>query len=48
MKAGQTEVFKFTVDPVSDLGYLDGKGKTVLSSGEFHVLCGGKDLELDL
>lgn len=48
VKAGQTEVFKFTVDPVSDLGYLDGNGKTVLSSGEFHVLCGGKDLELDL
>ena len=48
VKAGETEVFTFTVDPLRDLGYLDGNGKAILCPGEFHILAGDKDLKLAL
>ena len=48
VKAGETEVFTFTVDPLKDLGYLDGNGKAFLCPGEFHILAGDKDLKLEL
>ena len=48
VKAGKTEVFTFTVDPLRDLGYLDGNGKPFLCHGEFHILTRDKDLKLEL
>ena len=48
VKAGETEIFRFTVDPVRDLGYLDGNGKAFLCPGAFHILAGDQDLQLML
>jgi beta-glucosidase len=48
IKAGATEVFRFEVDPSRDLGYLDGDGKYILESGEFHIIAGSRDLKLVL
>ncbi len=48
IRAGATEVFRFTVDPARDLGYLDGDGKYFLEPGEYHILVGDKDLKLVL
>lgn len=48
IKAGASEVFRFHVDPLRDLGYLDNNGKPFLEHGEFHILAGDQDLKLDL
>jgi len=48
IKAGETEVFRFEIDPLEDLGYMDGDGQQFVESGEFHILVGDKDLKLNL
>lgn len=48
IRAGASETFSFEVDPARDLGYLDADGKYFVEPGEYHILVGDKDLNLDL
>ena len=48
IKAGASEIFRFTVDPSRDLGCLDGEGKYFLPTGEIHIHACDKDIMLTL
>jgi beta-glucosidase len=48
IKAGETVVYKFEIDPMRDLSFSDATGKRVLESGDFFVIVGGKKLMLTL
>ena len=48
VKAGETVVFRFEVDPARDLGYMDGDGNYFVEKGEYHILAGSKDLKIRL
>ena len=48
VKAGETVVYRFEVDPLHDLGYRDGDGRLFVEPGEYHILVGDQDLRLDL
>ena len=48
VKAGMSEVFRFTAVPLRDFGYIDGDGRCFLEPGEFHIIVGDKDYTLKL
>lgn len=48
IRKGETQLFRFEVNPARDLGYLDARGNYFTEPGEFHILVGDKDLKLIL
>lgn len=42
IKAGSSETFRFEIDPLRDLAFVDEDGKAVLEKGEFEIIVGDK------
>jgi beta-glucosidase len=45
-KNGETKTFRWTVNPLRDLGYVDGKGHHFLSPGEYTISVLGKNIPI--
>jgi beta-glucosidase len=48
IKAGQKGLYKFEIDPIRDLSYVDSSGKTILESGDFFVQVGNEKIKLEV
>lgn len=48
IKAGATETFTFTINPLRDLASVDSNGDPLLEPGAFSILVGGKKIDLRL
>ena len=48
IKAGETKVFRFDVDLVRDLGFVDGNGKRFLETGEYYILVKDQKVKIEL
>ncbi|MDP4271937.1 MAG: glycoside hydrolase family 3 N-terminal domain-containing protein [Bacteroidota bacterium] len=48
IKAGETRVFRFEVDPVRDLSFTDGTGKRILESGDYYIIVKDKMLKINI
>lgn len=46
IKAGTTEVFRFEIDPLRDLGFVNRKGEKYLDKGEYHILVGDQTVSV--
>lgn len=38
IKAGESETFTFEIDPLRDLGFVNGEGERFLERGEYHII----------
>ena len=38
IKAGESETFTFEIDPLRDLGFVNGEGDRFLEKGEYHII----------
>ena len=48
IRAGETKTFKFEVDLLRDLGFIDGDGKRFLESGTYYIQVKDKKVKLEL
>ncbi|NDV84597.1 beta-glucosidase BglX [Bacteroides sp. 51] len=48
IRKGETKVFRFEIDPIRDLGFVDGEGKRFLESGEYWVMVKDKKVSLTI
>ena len=48
IKAGQEEVFRFEIDPMRDLSFVDRTGKRYLDSGEYHIIVGSQKAVIEV
>lgn len=48
VKAGQTEIFTFNVNPERDLSYVDSEGNPFLEDGEYRISVKGQTLKFNL
>lgn len=47
IRAGATETFRFEVDRLRDLGYVDENGKRYLEPGKFEISTGDRKIEIE-
>ena len=38
IKAGETHIFRFEIDPMRDLGFVNANGEHFLENGEYYVI----------
>ena len=38
IKAGETHIFRFEIDPIRDLGFVNANGEHFLENGEYYVI----------
>lgn len=48
IKKGETKVFKFDIDPLKDLGFINGDGKRFLESGDYYIIVKDKKVKVTL
>lgn len=48
IKAGETRKFHFHIDPLRDLGYVDGSGKRFVESGEYVISVGKEQIKIEV
>ncbi len=48
IRAGETRTFRFEVDLLRDLGFIDGDGKRFLEKGTYYVQVKDKKVKLEL
>jgi len=48
LKVGESRVYRFEIDPMRDLSYVDATGKRFLEAGEFIVLVGDKRMTFEV
>ena len=48
IRAGETRIFRFEVDLLRDLGFIDGDGKRFLEKGTYYVQVKDKKVKLEL
>lgn len=48
IKAGESEVFRFEIDPMRDFGYVNGKGDKYLDSGEYNIIVGDQSVTVNV
>ena len=48
LKAGETGTFKFEVDLLHDLGFVDGDGKRFLESGAYYIQVKDKKVKIEV
>ncbi|WP_205461996.1 glycoside hydrolase family 3 N-terminal domain-containing protein [Mangrovibacterium lignilyticum] len=48
IRAGQANVFRFEIDPMRDLSYVDELGNRMLESGEYYISVNNKKVKISL
>ncbi|SBW01636.1 Beta-glucosidase-related glycosidases [uncultured Dysgonomonas sp.] len=48
IKKGETKVFKFDIDPLKDLGFINADGKRFLESGDYYIIVKDKKVKVTL
>ena len=48
IKAGETKIFRFEIDPMRDLSFVDADGQRFLEPGEYYVMVGGQKVKLEI
>ncbi len=48
IKAGESVVYRFNIDPIRDLSYVDGYGQKHLESGEYYLQVGNQKVQFEL
>lgn len=46
--AGRSTIFKFEIDPMSDLSFIDENGKRIIEDGDFFIHVGDQKIKLEL
>jgi len=48
LKAGSTSVFRFEIDPMRDLSYVDATGKKFLETGDFFLMVNNQKIKFEI
>ncbi len=48
IKKGQTKTFTFNIDPIRDLGFVNGKGEKFLEAGEYYIIVKDKKIKVEV
>jgi len=48
IKAGESVVYKFDIDPLRDLSYTDATGKRILQEGDYFIHVGKEKIKIEL
>ena len=48
IKAGEETVYKFEIDPMRDLSFVNSKGERYLDSGEYRIFAGGQTASIEI
>lgn len=48
IRAGETHVFRFEIDPARDLSFINAKGERFLENGEYKIIVKDKEIKLTL
>jgi beta-glucosidase len=48
LKAGEKTTYRFEIDPMRDLSYVDSKGDIHLESGDFYVIVNDKQVKFEI
>ena len=46
IKAGESETFRFEINPLRDLGFVDKKGERYLDKGEYRIMVGDQSVSV--
>ena len=46
IKAGESETFRFEIDPKRDLGFVNSKGEKYLDKGEYRIMVGDQTVSI--
>ena len=46
VKAGETAIFRFEIDPLRDLGFVNRKGEKYLDKGEYRIMVGDQSVSV--
>ena len=48
IKAGESRIFTFEIDPVRDLGFVDSEGNPFLEAGDYYIIVNNQKVRLHL
>ncbi len=48
IKAGESRIFSFEIDPMRDLGFVNSEGERYLDTGEYHIIVGDQTVKIFL
>nr|WP_281548249.1 glycoside hydrolase family 3 N-terminal domain-containing protein [Alistipes onderdonkii] len=48
IRTGETKTFRFEIDPLRDLSFVDGQGNQFLESGDYYVKVKDKQLKIEI
>ena len=48
LKAGEKQTFKFEIEPLRDLGFIDSDGNHFVESGEYIIRVKDKELKINV
>ncbi len=48
IKAGETVVFKFELEPLKDLGFVNSNGDNFIEAGDYYIIVKDKKIKLTL
>lgn len=48
IKAGESETFRFEIDPLRDLGYVNSKGEKYLDTGEYRIMVADQSVSINV
>ena len=46
IKAGESTTFRFEIDPIRDLGFVNRKGEKYLDKGEYRIMVGNQSVSV--
>jgi beta-glucosidase len=48
IKAGESETFRFEIDPKRNLGFVNSKGEKYLDKGEYRIIVGDQTVSINV
>jgi len=48
IKSGETETYRFEIDPMRDLSYVDSYGEKHLESGDYYVIVNDQQIKFEI
>lgn len=48
IRKGETQTFRFEIDPLRDFGFVDGEGKRFLEPGDYYILVKDKKVKIEV